>query len=51
MWSLRIFEELGLLVMVEPVPDRLVLRLSAGTSGKNLADSRLLQELNRRAGE
>ena len=51
MWSLRIFEELGLLAMVEPVPDRLVLRLSAGTSGKNLADSRLLQELNRRAGE
>lgn len=49
MWSLRIFEELELLTVTEPVPDRLTIRFCAGASGKSLDDSHLLQELNRRA--
>lgn len=49
MWSLRIFEELELLTVTEPVPDRLTVRFRTGASGKSLDDSHLLQELNRRA--
>lgn len=49
MWILRVFDEVGILELREPIPDRLVLKLCV-TSGvkKDLESSRLLADLRAR---
>ena len=51
MWVLRVFDELGILTLREPIPDRLILRLSEAPGKKDLNSSRLLASLRGRMRE
>lgn len=51
MWILRVFDELGILTLREPIPDRLILRLSEAPGKKDLNGSRLLASLRERMRE
>lgn len=49
MWSLRILEEVGLVTVNEPIPDRLILQLTdTGGTKRDLEASHLLQTLRAR---